>query len=122
MPLRGIRGATVAQENNAETILAATRELLLAIREANPSLLLEDISSIIFTVTDELNAVHPALAARQLGWGNVPLMCAREIPVPNSLPSCIRVLIHWNTDLTQVAVKHVYLHQASALRPDLITV
>jgi len=121
MSLRGIRGATVAQENNAEAILAATRELLLAIREANPTLQLEDITSIFFTVTDELNAVHPALAARQLGWGNVPLICAREIPVPNSLPSCIRVLLHWNTELSQNAVKHVYLHQATALRPDLIT-
>jgi chorismate mutase len=122
MPIRGIRGATVAQVNESEPILAATREMLLAIRDANPALQPEDIASIIFTVTDDLTAVHPALAARQLGWGNVPLMCAREIPVPNSLPSCIRVLIHWNTDLSQSAVKHTYLGKASVLRPDLITV
>lgn len=122
MPIRGIRGANVAQVNEPEPILAATREMLLAIREVNPALQPEDIASILFTVTDDLNAVHPALAARQLGWGNVPLMCAREIPVPNSLPSCIRVMIHWNTDLDQSAVKHVYLGKAAVLRPDLITV
>lgn len=121
MSIRGVRGATVAQVNEPEPILAATREMLLAIREANPTLQTEDIASILFTVTDDLTAVHPALAARQLGWGNVPLMCAKEIPVPNSLPSCIRVLIHWNTDLAQSAVKHAYLGQAAILRPDLIT-
>ena len=120
MPVRGIRGATIAQANQPEPILAATRELLIAIREANPTLQPEDISSILFTVTDDLTAVHPALAARQLGFGNVPLMCAREIPVPNSLPSCIRVLIHWNTELAQSAVKHSYIGKAAILRPDLM--
>jgi len=122
MPLRGIRGATVASANETEPILSATRELLLAIRESNPALQLEDVASVLFTVTDDLNAVHPALAARQLGWGNVPLMCAREIPVPNSLPACIRVLVHWNTEQAQSAVKHVYLGRAAVLRPDLATV
>jgi chorismate mutase len=120
MSIRGIRGATVAPYNESESILSATRELLLAIREANPSLETDDIASILFTVTDDLNAVHPALAARQLGWGNVPLMCAREIPVPNSLPLCIRVLLHWNTELPQSEVHHVYLGQAARLRPDLV--
>jgi chorismate mutase len=120
MTIRGIRGATVAQCNESDSILSATRELLLAIRDANPSLGTDDIASILFTVTDDLNAIHPALAARQLGWGNVPLMCAREIPVPNSLPLCIRVLMHWNTELSQNEVHHVYLGQAARLRPDLV--
>jgi chorismate mutase len=120
MAIRGIRGATVSPQNDSETILSVTRELLSAIQEANPILEPNDIASIFFTVTDDLNAVHPALAARQLGWGNVPLMCAREIPVPNSLPFCIRVMIHWNTDLDQNSVHHVYMGQAARLRPDLV--
>jgi chorismate mutase len=122
MCVRGIRGATVAADNNAGDILAATRELLLAIREVNPTLLPEDIASIFFTVTDDLNAVHPARAARELGWGAVPLICGREIPVPGSLPSCIRVLIHWNTGISQSAVHHVYLGEAVILRPDLMSI
>jgi chorismate mutase len=122
MSIRGIRGATISTSNDAEKILASTRDLLLAIREANPTLLPDDIASIFFTVTDDLDAIHPAKAARELGWGAVPLMCAREIPVPGSLPSCIRVLIHWNTNVPQSAIHHVYLGQAAVLRPDLITI
>lgn len=119
MSMRGIRGAIVAASNEPEAILSATRELISAILEANPSLEPGDVASVIFTVTDDLNAVHPALGARQLGWTEVPLMCAREIPVPGSLPRCIRVLVHWNTDLPQNEVHPVYLGQAVALRPDL---
>ena len=122
MSIRGIRGATIAAGNQAEAILAATRELLLAVRDANPTLHPEDIASIFFTVTDDLNAVHPARAARELGWGAVPLMCATEIPVPGSLSACIRILIHWNTDQPQATVHHVYLGQAAVLRPDLVSV
>lgn len=121
MSMRGIRGATIAAENSTAAILTATRELLLAIQEANPTLVPEDIASIFFTVTDDLNAVHPAKAARDLGWETVPLLCAREIPVPSSLPGCIRVLIHWNTGLPQTDVRHVYLGQAAILRPDLVS-
>ena len=122
MSMRGIRGATVAQQNEPEAILSATRELLAAIIAANPGLDPADVASVFFTVTDDLTAVHPALGARQLGWTAAPLMCAREIPVPGSLPRCIRVLVHWNTDLPQSAVHPVYLGEAAVLRPDLAAV
>jgi chorismate mutase len=119
MPVRGIRGATVAHKDQAEVVLSASRELLQAILEANPTLSLQDIASATFTLTNDLTAAYPAKAARQLGWTNVPMICACEIPVPGSLPGCIRVLIHWNTDLPQSAIKHVYLGEARSLRPDL---
>ncbi len=119
MPVRGIRGATVASTNQGEAILSATRELLQAILNANPTLRPQDIASALFTLSDDLNAAYPAKAARQLGWISTPLMCAREIPVLGSLPNCIRVLLHWNTDLPQAAIHHVYLGQAANLRPDL---
>lgn len=116
---RGIRGATTVAKNEQESILAAIKELLIAIQQANPSLSPEDLSSVLFTVTDDITAAFPARAARQMGWTHVPLMCAREIPVENSLPLCVRVLLTWNTPLTQKEIKHVYLRQAAALRPDL---
>jgi chorismate mutase len=120
MTVRGIRGATTVCDDQAEAILSATRELLLAICAANPTLRPEDIASIFFTVTEELHAAYPAQGARALGWEEVPLMCAREIPVPGSLPCCIRVMLLWNTSLQQNAIHHVYLHEAIQLRPDLI--
>ena len=119
MSVRGIRGATTVQEDTAPAISAATGELLLAILEANPTLRPEDIASAFFTVTHEIHAAYPARAARDLGWGEVPLMCAQEIPVPGSLPCCIRVMLLWNTDLAQHEVHHVYLRDAVKLRPDL---
>lgn len=118
MCIRGVRGATVAEANQAEVILASTRELLLAILEANSSMKLGDLASVLFTVTDDIDAAYPAQAARQLGWLHIPLMCAREIPVPGSMPRCIRVLLHWNTDLPQEAIQHIYLKDAIRLRPD----
>ena len=120
MPVRGIRGATTVDHQDGNSILFSTRELLLAICEANPTLQPEDIASVFFTVTDDLCAVYPAQAARVLGWGEVPLMDALEIPVPGSLQHCIRVTIHWNTDLSQREIHHVYLHEAESLRPDLL--
>ncbi|PKN86045.1 MAG: chorismate mutase, partial [Chloroflexi bacterium HGW-Chloroflexi-7] len=90
-----------------------------AILKANPCLVTADIASAWFTVTSDLQLIHPAKAAREMGWKDVPLMCSREIDVPGSLPRCVRVLIHWNTDLPQSSVKHVYLHEAATLRPDL---
>jgi chorismate mutase len=119
MSVRGIRGATTVSQDTPEEILAATQELLLAILQANPTLQPTDLASAIFTLTDDLSSVYPAQAARLLGWVDVPLIDAREIPVPGSLPLCIRVLLHWNTDLPQSSIQSIYLHQAARLRPDL---
>ncbi len=118
MPVCGIRGAVQAEIDTPESILAATRELLEALRAANPALQQDDIASVFFTMTSDLNSAYPAQAAREIGWSIVPLMCAQEIPVPGSLPRCIRVLIHWNTDLPQRAIRPVYLGAAAALRPE----
>ncbi len=119
MSIRGVRGATTVDEDQPEKVLSATSELLQAMLQANPGLQIEEIASVLFTVTDDIASVHPALAARQMGWGQVPMMCAREIPVPCSLPLCIRVLLHWNTAIPQNAIRHIYLREAARLRPDL---
>ena len=119
MTMRGIRGATTIDKDTREDVLSATQELLCAILEANPDLHAEDIASAIFTTTQDTESAFPALAARQLGWDRVPMICTHEIPVPGSLPHCIRVLIHWNTDKKQDGIQHVYLHAAQNLRPDL---
>jgi len=119
MTIRGIRGATTIESDQAEQVLSATCELLEAICSANSQLQTADIASALFTMTDDIASAYPARAARQLGWDMVPMMCAREIPVLGSLPHCIRVLIHWNTDQEQASIHHVYLHAAVELRPDL---
>ena len=116
--VRGVRGATCAEANTPEAILSAAEELIQAVMEAN-DLRPEDIASAIFTVTDDLNAAFPAEAARRLGWHEVPLLCAREIPVPGGCPRCIRLLLHVNTTKSQSEIRHVYLREARALRPDL---
>lgn len=121
MPIRGIRGATTVTADDPDLILAATRELLEEILAQNEAMRPKDIASIFFTVTDDLASTFPAQAARQMGWALVPMLCAREIPVPNSLPRVIRVLVHWNTDLPQEQIRHVYLREAVKLRPDLIS-
>ena len=118
MPCRGIRGAITVESDSAAAILAASRDLLSQIVTANgvdPA----DIASVLFTVTADLSAAFPAQAARELGWHQVPLMDAQEIPVPGSLARCLRVLIHWNTTKSQAEIQHVYLGRAAALRPDL---
>jgi len=107
--------------DQAEEILAATRELLLAILEANPALQADEIASAFFTVTEDLCSAFPAEAARQLGWRAVPMLCSQEIPVPGSLGRCIRVLLHWNTEIPPSEIRHVYLGKAARLRPDLHT-
>ena len=120
MPIRGIRGATTVAADQPDLILQATRELLETILEENEGMNPEDVASALFTVTDDLASTFPAQGARQMGWGLVPMLCAREIPVPNSLPRVIRVLVHWNTEVPQSEITHVYLREAVKLRPDLV--
>ena len=119
MTIRGIRGATTISADETQQVLSATRELLASILAANPGLRTEDIASALFTVTEDIVSAYPALAARQFGWDQVPMLCTREIPVPGGLPLCIRVLVHWNTETPQKEIKNVYLREAVALRPDL---
>jgi chorismate mutase len=118
MACRAIRGAITVEADTAAAILAATRELLARIVEMN-GLDADDVASAIFTVTPDLSAAFPAQAARQLGWQHVALLDAQAVPVPGSLPRCVRVLVHWNTDTPQAAVRHIYLREAAVLRPDL---
>lgn len=117
MYCRGIRGATTSEANTPDAILRATRELLLLLIEAN-DLDSADIGSVIFSTTPDLNAEFPALAARELGWHDVALICTHEMTVPKALPMCIRVLIHWNTPKSQAEIKHVYIKGARSLRPE----
>ena len=118
---RGIRGATCAEDNTRESIITATRHLLEQMTAAN-NLTADDLASILFSATPDLNAAFPACAARQIGWLHVPLLCMQEIDVPGSLPRCIRVLAMWNTDRSPEEIRHVYLGQARGLRPDLVLV
>ncbi len=116
---RGIRGAISVEEDRSDCITSATGKLLDEILHSNPGIQPQYIASIIFTMTDDLTSANPATAARQTGWEDVPLMCAREINISASMPRVIRILVHWNTDLPQSAIHHVYLGRAAALRPDL---
>ena len=118
MFVRAIRGAVTVQENSAPEIIEETGRLLRAIVEKN-EIKKEDIISIFFTVTKDLDAAFPAVAARKLGWTDIALMCANEMNVPGSLEKCIRVLMHINTEKDNSQIKHVYLNGAKVLRPDL---
>lgn len=118
MPCRGVRGATTVASNDREEILTATRQLLALMIRLN-GIESRDVASAVFSTTRDLDAEFPALAARQLGWLDVPLMCGHEITVPGSLPLCIRVLLHWNTEKEQGEIEHVYVREANRLRPDL---
>jgi chorismate mutase len=115
---RGIRGATTVPENSAEAILEATRELLEQVIREN-GVREQDVASVTFSATADLDAVYPAVAARQMGWTRTPLFCVQEMSVVGSLPRCIRILVHWNTALPLEEICHVYLHEARTLRPDL---
>ena len=117
MGCRGIRGAITVETDSAEAIVAATRELLVGMVVAN-GVVVSDMASVIFTMTPDLTAAFPARAARELGWRHVPLLDAQEVPVPGSLPRCIRVLLMWNTERSQEEIRHVYLREAASLRPD----
>jgi len=117
MAMRGVRGATTVGGNEPAAIVGRTRELLGILVESNgidPS----DLASAVFTVTEDLDAEFPAVAVRGLaGWAEVPLLCAREAPVPGSLGRCVRVLLHWNTDRPQSEIRHAFLRGARELRP-----
>jgi chorismate mutase len=114
---RGIRGATTAATNTAEDILEATHELMTVVIHLN-DLQPEDVVSVIFTTTPDLTATFPALAARELGWSEVPLLCSHEMAVPGALTNAVRVLIHVNTTRSTAEIRHVYLKGAKQLRPE----
>jgi chorismate mutase len=117
MATRGVRGATTVDGNSAQGIRQRTLELL-EILVAENGLRPEDVASATFTVTDDLDAEFPALAVRSLpGWEDVPLLCAREIPVSGALSGCVRILLLWNTDRPQREVRHAFLRGARSLRP-----
>ncbi len=118
MPCRGVRGATTVEKNEREEVLTATRQLLALLIRRN-GIEPTDVASAFFTTTPDIDAEFPALAARQLGWLDVPLLCGHEMAVPGSLPMCIRILIQWNTDKPQADIQHVYAREAIKLRPDL---
>lgn len=118
MHCRGVRGATTVDRNEREEILTATRQLLGLMIRTN-DIEARDVASAFFTTTPDVDAEFPALAARQLGWLDVPMLCGHEIAVPGSLTKCIRVMLHWNTDKPQQDVKHIYVRKAKRLRPDI---
>ena len=118
MSVRAVRGATTVDANTREEILVATAELLKEIIEKN-DIRNEDAISMVFTLTNDLNAVFPAVAARELGFNDISLMCMKEIDVPGSLEQCIRIMVHFNTDKRNSEIKHVYLKGAKVLRPDI---
>ncbi|MGV3483088.1 MAG: chorismate mutase [Planctomycetaceae bacterium] len=115
---RGVRGAITVDADTRDEILKATRQLLALMIRRN-EIESTDVASVIFTVTHDITAEFPALAARQLGWIDVPLLCGYEVSVPGSLPRCIRILVHWNTTKPQSEILHTYMRAATALRPDL---
>lgn len=117
MSVRGIRGATTVEVNEPESILEATAELLTELMQAN-GLQVDDVASAFFTTTLDLNAEFPAVAARSLGWDDIALLCGHEMNVPGSLPSCLRILLHVNTEKAASQLVHVYLRGASVLRPE----
>jgi chorismate mutase len=118
MRLRAARGAIRVPSDDDEALLRSTERLLSAMLQGN-EIADEDLVSIMFTATDDLRSAFPAEAARRMGLGRVPLMCAREIPVEGSMPSVIRVLVHFHSDRTLDEVLHVYLDGAESLRDDV---
>ncbi len=117
MRCQGVRGAITVDDNTAEAILAGTREMLTAIVEAN-HIDVDAIGGVYFTTTVDLNAEYPAVAAREIGWQDVAIMCAHEMAVPGGLPRCVRVMVLWNTTCAPHDIRHVYLREARQLRPD----
>jgi chorismate mutase len=120
MAVRAVRGATQVDADDRDQIRVATSELLTEVLARN-EIRNEDLISIVFTATPDLHSEFPAIAARQMGLTDVPLLCATEIDVPGSLPRVLRLLAHVETDRSRADVEHVYLRGAVALRPDLHT-
>jgi chorismate mutase len=118
MSVRAVRGATQVVANSAESITAATQELLIEIMAAN-SLSPENVISVLFTSSPDLNAAFPAAAARLVGFESTPLICSVEIDVPGALPRTVRVMVHIETELAKSDIAHIYLHGAKALRRDI---
>ena len=118
MRVRAARGAIVVPGPGTDPLLSSTQRLLSAMLERN-DVALEDLVSILFTATEDLRSAFPAEAARRMGMGIVPLMCAREIPVEGSMPAVVRVLMHFHSDRSLSEVEHVYLDGVEALRDDL---
>jgi chorismate mutase len=118
--VRGIRGATTVEADTIEEILEATTEVLAEMIRLN-NVQEEDVASILFTTTPDLTACFPAKAMRDYGWQRVPMLGFQEMDVTNGLRLCIRVLLHWNTDIGYNDIEHVYLRGAVALRPDLVS-
>ncbi|MDG1990648.1 MAG: chorismate mutase [Dehalococcoidia bacterium] len=116
--LRGIRGAITIEENSKEHIVAGAEELLMEILSKN-KINTEDIASIFFSTTKDLNAEYPAVAARKQELLNVALFCTHEMDIPGGLQKCLRILLHVNTEQGYNDVKHIYLKGAKILRPDL---
>ncbi len=112
---RGIRGATTIATNAKEEILVATQELLQQMIESN-GVEKKAVACVLFTTTSDLDAEFPAVAARQLGWTEVPLLCGREMDVPNSLPRCLRILILFNTEKKAEEIGHIYIRGAEVLK------
>lgn len=119
MAVRGVRGAITVDSDDAVLIRAAARELMEELLRRNHITDFDDVISAVFTTTADLCSAFPAEAARAMGMGQVPLLCAQEIPVPGSMPLCIRVLLHINSERTPKEIEHVYLRDAQKLRPDL---
>ncbi|HET7684489.1 MAG TPA: chorismate mutase [Marmoricola sp.] len=121
MSVRAIRGATQLETDSREQVLDRVSELVLEVMAAN-GLVVEDFISVVFTATSDVVSEFPAYAARQLGFGEVPLLCARELEIEGSMPRVVRLLAHVETDLPRAEVTHVYLHGAASLRSDLTRV
>jgi chorismate mutase len=118
MVTRGVRGATTVESNTVEAILDATKELLAAMLKTN-EIDTEDVVSAFFTTTPDLNAEFPAVAARDMGWTDVALLCGHEMNKPGALPMCLRILLHVNTEKGRGDIRHIYLRGARVLRPDI---
>lgn len=116
--VRAVRGATTVDLNDEQEILNATDELLRALIKEN-RIDKEDIISIMFSATSDLNAAFPAVAARKMGLTDIAMMCTHEMDVPGSLKKCIRVMMHFNTEKANADLKYIYLKDARKLRPDL---